>query len=137
VATAPLCRAVVGIERQSPIPIPYPQKNLRESPQNPKPTESRHLKPRLFVRCISHPFENLHRIPTGPWGFITVPIPIKGKGSPYSITQRRVPELILVPGSQPAGDVSHKPGGRLPLLSARPAVTPATLKRAATNFAAR
>ena len=38
--------------------------------------------------------------------------------------------------SQPAGDVSHKPGGRLPLLSARPAVTPATLKRAATNFAA-
>ena len=30
----------------------------------------------------------------------------------------------------------HKPGGRLPLLSARPAVTLATLKRAATNFAA-
>jgi len=26
--------------------------------------------------------------------------------------------------------VSHKPGGRLPLLSARHAVTPATLKRA-------
>ena len=39
-------------------------------------------------------------------------------------------------GSQPAGDVSHKPGSRLALLSARPAVTPATLKRAATNFAA-
>jgi len=39
-------------------------------------------------------------------------------------------------GSQPAGDVSHKPRGRLPLLSARPAVTPATLKKAATNFAA-
>ena len=33
--------------------------------------------------------------------------------------------------------MSHKPGGGLPLLSARPAVTPATLKRAATNFAAR
>jgi len=49
--------------------------------------------------------------------------PKKGKGSPYSITKRRVPELILVLGSQPAGDVSHKPGGRLPLLSARPAVT--------------
>ena len=48
----------------------------------------------------------------------------KGNGSPYSITERRVPELILVLGSQPAGDVSHKPGGRLPLLSARPAVTP-------------
>ena len=52
----------------------------------------------------------------------------KGKGSPYSITERRVPELIPVLGSQPAGDVSHKPDGRLPLLSARPAVTPATLR---------
>ena len=60
----------------------------------------------------------------------------KGKGSPYSITEHRVLELIPVLGSQPAGDMSHKPGGRLPLLSARPAVTPATLKRAATNFAA-
>jgi len=56
------------------------------------------------------------------------------KGSPYSITERRVPKLIPVLGSQPAGDVSHKPGGRLPLLSTRPAVTPATLKRAATNL---
>jgi len=37
------------------------------------------------------------------------------KGSPYSITERRVPELIPVLGSQPAGDASHKPGGRLPL----------------------
>ena len=36
------------------------------------------------------------------------------KGSPYMITKRRVPELIPVLGSQPAGDVSHKPGGRLP-----------------------
>jgi len=44
----------------------------------------------------------------------------KGKGSPYLITEGRVPELILVPGSQPAGDVSHKPGGRLPLLSTGP-----------------
>ena len=32
--------------------------------------------------------------------------------------------------------MSHKPGGRLPLLSARPVVTLATLKRVATNFAA-
>jgi len=32
----------------------------------------------------------------------------------------------LVLGRQPAGDISHKPGGRLPLLSARLAVTPAT-----------
>ena len=46
-----------------------------------------------------------------------------------------VPELIPVLGSQSAGDASHKPGGRLPLLSARPAVTLATVKRAATNFA--
>jgi len=60
----------------------------------------------------------------------------KGRGSPYSITERRVAELISVLGSQPAGDVSHKPGGRLPLLSARPTVTPVTLKRAATNFVA-
>ena len=54
--------------------------------------------------------------------------------APYSITERMVPELILVSGSQPAGDVSHKPGGRLPLLSARLAVTPATHKRAFVNF---
>jgi len=57
---------------------------------------------------------------------------IKRKGGPYSISERRVPVL----GSQPAGNVSHKPGSRLPLLSARPAVTLATLKRAATSFAA-
>jgi len=44
----------------------------------------------------------------------------KGKGSPYSITERRVLGLNPVLGSQPAGDVSHKP--------ARPAVTPATLE---------
>jgi len=46
-----------------------------------------------------------------------------------------VPELIPVLGSQPAGDVSHKPGGKLPLLSASPTVTVATFKTAATNFA--
>ena len=56
----------------------------------------------------------------------------KVKGCPYSITERRVPELIPVLGSQPARDVSHKPGGRLPLLFA---VTFATLRRAANNFA--
>jgi len=50
---------------------------------------------------------------------------------PYSITERRVPELILVLGSQPAGDLSHKPSHK-----AKPAVTLATLKRAATSFAA-
>ena len=43
------------------------------------------------------------------FGGIVVPYK-KGKGSPYSITERRVLELIPVLGSQPAGDVSHKPG---------------------------
>jgi len=47
-----------------------------------------------------------------------------------------VPELIPVLGSQLSGGVSHKSSGRLPLLFARPAVTLASLKRAATNFAA-
>jgi len=63
-------------------------------------------------------------------GFVT-----RASNKDNRITQRRVPELIPVLVSQPAGDVSHKHGGRLPLLSARPAVTLATLKRAATNFA--
>ena len=58
------------------------------------------------------------------------------KGRPYSITERMVPELIPFLCSQPAVDVSHKPGGRLPLLSARPAVTLATRKKVATNFGA-
>jgi len=44
--------------------------------------------------------------------------------------------MIPVFGSQPAGDVSHKPGGGLALLSAKPAVTLATLKKGAANFAA-
>ena len=47
----------------------------------------------------------------------------KGNGSLYSITERRVPELIPVHSSQPAGDVSHNlavgchyfsPGPQLP-----------------------
>jgi len=61
---------------------------------------------------------------------------LKGKGNPYSITERRVLEPIPVLGSQPAGDISRKPGSRLPLLFARPAVAPATLKRVAASFAA-
>ena len=52
------------------------------------------------------------------------------------ITECRVLEMITAVGSQPAGDVSHKPGSRQPLLSVRPAVTPATLKNDATNFSA-
>ena len=59
---------------------------------------------------------------------------VKGKNSLYSTGELRVPELIQIVGSQPAGDVSHKPGGGLPLLSARPAVSLATLKKAATKF---
>ena len=53
---------------------------------------------------------------------------LKNKGSPYSITERKVPELIPVLGSQPAGDVNYKPDVRLPLLFARPAVTPQPLR---------
>ena len=53
----------------------------------------------------------------------------KGKGGPYSTAERRVSELIPVLGRQPAGDVSHKPGGKLPSLFARPAITLTTLKR--------
>jgi len=52
--------------------------------------------------------------------YVETSVTVKGKVSLYSIIERRVPELIPVLGSQPAGDVSHKPGGRLPLLSARP-----------------
>ena len=47
----------------------------------------------------------------------------KSKDSPYSIAERKVPELIPVLGSQHTGYVSHKPGGRLSLLSTRTAVT--------------
>ena len=46
----------------------------------------------------------------------------------YSITERSVPQLIPVLGSQPAGDVSHKPGGRLPLLSPGPQLPPQPLR---------
>ena len=65
-----------------------------------------------------------------------VVVVVKGKGSTYSITEHRVPELIPALGSQAVGDVRNKPSSRLPLLSARFAVTLTTLKRAATSFAA-
>jgi len=65
------------------------------------------------------------------WSVIYVKVKVA-----HSIAKRRVPELIPVLGSQPAGELSHKPSCRLPLLSTRPAVTLATLKRAATSFAA-
>jgi len=50
------------------------------------------------------------------------------KGGPYSIAERTVSELILVLGSQPAGDMSHKPSGRLPLLSASPELPSQSLR---------
>ena len=53
------------------------------------------------------------------------------------VAHTRLPELIPVLGNQPVGDVSHEADGRLPLLSARPAVILATRKRTAANFAAR
>jgi len=56
---------------------------------------------------------------------------------PYSCRHAVALSVTPVLGSQPAGDVSHKPGSRLPLLYAKPAVTLATLKMAATIFSAR
>jgi len=67
---------------------------------------------------------------------LAIGLKVTAKVIRLKIAHTRVPELIQVLSSQPAGDVSHKPGGRLPLLFARPAVTLATLKRAATHFAA-
>ena len=78
---------------------------------------SHRLRPHCTSCCLAPPTTT----------HIETTLPVQGKGSPYSITERRVPELIPVLDSQPAGDVSHKPGSRLPLLSARPAVIPATL----------
>jgi len=65
---------------------------------------------------------------------VQTPCYIKGKGTPYSTVQLRVQELIQVLGSQPAVDVSHKPGGMLQLLSAKPAVTLATHKMAVNSL---
>ena len=80
-----------------------------------------------WERILDGAFSHIERLPHNP--------PVKkGKGSPYSITECRVPKLIPVLCSRPAGDVSHKPVGGLSLLSTRPTVTPATFKRAATNF---
>jgi len=55
--------------------------------------------------------------------------------TPHKTEKKRIGLVFgTVLDSQPAGDMSHKPSGRLPLLSARPAVTLATYNRAATNF---
>jgi len=52
------------------------------------------------------------------------------------VAHTRLPSVGFRSWSRQPADVSHKPGGWLPLLSARPTVTPTTLKKAATNFAA-
>ena len=83
---------------------------------------------RMWIRerILGGAFSRIERLPHKP--------PVKrGKSSPFSITERRVPELIPVLCSRPAGDVNHKPGVGLSLLSARPAVTPATFNISATN----
>jgi len=61
---------------------------------------------------------------------------VKARGSPYSITERRVRSWsrFLAVSLQVMWVINPAVG--CPLLSARPAVTPAALKRAATNFAA-
>jgi len=96
--------------------------------------------PRRHYRPAAGPGEVLGQNTWGPGPSLSLPpvgcpLEVK-KGSSYSTAERRVLELIPVLDSQPAGDVSRKPDGRLPILSAKRAVTPATLKRAATNFAA-
>ena len=77
------------------------------------------LKPKILLHAIMKIFwifvEQGKIVEAGPAGQLAE------NSSLYSITERRVPELIPVFGSQPAGDVSHKTGGRLPLLFARPA----------------
>jgi len=100
------------------------------------PRETNELNVRLLACCLFRPRTNRQTKSQTQLRSLATPGVKKGKGSPYSITERRVPELIPVLGSQPASDVSHKPGDRLPLLFATPAVTLATLKRATTNFAA-
>ena len=70
----------------------------------------------MIQRKLQHNTQIARRLVVSISQFIILPSSKKGKGSPYSITQRMVPEPIPVLCSQPAGNVSHKPGGRLPLL---------------------
>jgi len=55
---------------------------------------------------------------------VNIALEQKSKGSPYSIAERRVLELVSVLGSQPAGDVSHKPGGRQLVINVRKSLPP-------------
>ena len=72
---------------------------------------------------------------------VTLTLPVRKIGKKGSLAHTRLPSVGFRSWSRFLA-VSlqwwrkHKPGGRLPLLSARPTVTIATLKRTATNFAA-
>jgi len=48
---------------------------------------------------------------------------VKGKGFPYSIPSIGPRADSVVQAVSPQVAISHPPGGRLPLLSARPAIT--------------
>ena len=56
-------------------------------------------------------------------GFVHRSKIVDKKVVPYPINECWVRSWSRSLGSQPAGDISHKPGGRLPLLSSRPLVT--------------
>jgi len=61
----------------------------------------------------------------------------KCKGSPYLITERRVPELLPLLGSQPAGDVSHNKLGDGSFSAAGPRLSndlPPGLRRPGLTF---
>jgi len=88
--------------------------------------------PKMWKQIATAPFVLM---PDGPGRVVTVASSATATKK-VKIAHTQIPELIPVLGSQPAGDVSHKPGGRLPLLSTRPTVTLTTLKKAATNLAA-
>ena len=84
----------------------------------------------MFIRLRCIPMLSLCRclVPRVPLTLYTfIPrrgvVNAKGKGRPALDRSVLVPELIAVLGSQPTRERSHKLGGRLPLLSARPAVT--------------
>jgi len=64
----------------------------------------------------------IDELPTSPPLFSPLPLEVKKVKVAHTQAERRVPELIPVLGSQPAGDVSYEPDGRLLLLSTRHAV---------------
>ena len=83
------------------------EKNLNEN--KVLPSRFKQCLPK-YTGVFTYLLSGGHKTPNNPQ--LTIHNTVKGKGSPYSITERRVPELIPVLGSQPAGDVSHKPGSR-------------------------